>query len=94
MWLFWIALHCIENVGRKISSELFLRDSILKVFFKKSLFAISYFLVLYIQVFYGQILFMTPISAKIEFNFCIEIKSGGFCVCVLILCCLFMVLPF
>lgn len=37
---------------------------------------------------------MIPISDKIECNFFIEIKSVLFCVCVLILCCLFMVLPF
>lgn len=37
---------------------------------------------------------MTSISDKIEFNFFLEIKSGLFYVFALILCCLFMVLPF
>lgn len=36
-------------------------------------------------VFCGQILCMTSISDKIEFNFFLEIKSGLFYVCALIL---------
>lgn len=64
------------------------RANILKVFFQKVTFCNMLFSCAVHTVFYGQILCMTCISARLEFNFFIEIKSGLFCVCVLVLCCL------